>query len=270
MADEPGSRKQALRDVFTRTAGTYRDIRYFETFGRRLVDAAGLSIGDAVLDVACGRGAVLFPAAEAVGESGSVVGIDLAEGMARETQREIELRGVKNATARAMDAERLEFADASFDAVLCGFSLQFFPDLSRTLAEFMRVLKPGGSIAVSTWGDDDPAWGWFDGLRKKYGAVMRLASQSLDTAEKLTEILKTAKWDHVEVTESTLNEVFTDEEEWWNVEWSISGRAALERLAPEQLEALKREAFSAAQTQRTDEGLLYVLRAFIGVATKPA
>jgi ubiquinone/menaquinone biosynthesis C-methylase UbiE len=270
MVDEPNSKKQALRDVFTRTAGTYRDIRYFETFGRRLVDAAALSIGDAVLDVACGRGAVLFPAAEAVGDGGSVVGMDLAEGMARETQREIDRRGLKNATARAMDAERLEFADASFDAVLCGFSLQFFPDLPRALNEFMRVLKPGGTIAVSTWGDDDAAWAWFDDLRKKYGAALRLASHSLDTPEKLTEALRSAKFDRVDVTTSTLNEVFADEEEWWNVEWSISGRAALERLAPERLAALKEDAFAAARNHRTGEGLPYILRAFIGVVTKPA
>src|SRR5688500_2176491 len=83
--------------------------------GRRLVEGVGVSAGDAVLDVATGRGAVLFPAAERVGPGGSVVGIDLAVGMVERTRAEIERRGVANASVRQMDAERLDFADGSFD-----------------------------------------------------------------------------------------------------------------------------------------------------------
>ena len=50
-----------------------------------------------------------------------------------------------------MDAEQLDFADGSFDVVLCGFGIMFFPDQNRALSEFRRVLKPGGTLAVSTW-----------------------------------------------------------------------------------------------------------------------
>jgi ubiquinone/menaquinone biosynthesis C-methylase UbiE len=50
-----------------------------------------------------------------------------------------------------MDAEHLDFADSTFDRVLCGFGIMFFSDQLRALGEFRRVLKSGGRLAVSTW-----------------------------------------------------------------------------------------------------------------------
>lgn len=50
-----------------------------------------------------------------------------------------------------MDAEHLDFPDATFDRVLCGFGVMFFPNQNRALGEFRRVMKPGGRVAVSTW-----------------------------------------------------------------------------------------------------------------------
>ena len=99
MGEDAESKKELLRGVFTRTAESYGRIRYFETFGQWLVDTANIREGASVLDVACGRGAVLFPAAERAGPSGSVTGIDLAEGMARETAAGIARRDITNASA---------------------------------------------------------------------------------------------------------------------------------------------------------------------------
>lgn len=145
-------RKQAVAGIFHRASSTYGQIGpgFFAHFGHRLVVNAGLPLNARVLDVACGRGAVLFPAAEAVGPDGSVIGIDLAEGMVKETTHWAVKRGLSNVAIRQMDAEHLDFPDSSFDSVLCGFALFFFPQLERALAEFRRVLKPGGHIAVST------------------------------------------------------------------------------------------------------------------------
>jgi len=91
------NKKDALQGVFTRSASSYERIRYFPIFGEWLVETAHIPEGAKILDVACGRGAVLFPAAERVGTSGQVIGIDLAEGMASETQIEIQRRGLKQA-----------------------------------------------------------------------------------------------------------------------------------------------------------------------------
>jgi ubiquinone/menaquinone biosynthesis C-methylase UbiE len=268
MTLDSQNRKDTLRGVFTRSASSYERIRYFPVFGEWLVEVAQIPEGATILDVACGRGAVLFPAAERVGPGGHVIGIDLADGMARETGLEIERRGLKQAEARQMDAEHLTFLDSSFDLVLCGFSLQFFPHLARALSEFRRVLKPGGQITVTTWGADDERWDWYANLRKAHGAVLKLGSQSLDTPEEIQRWFSEAGFVNIQIHTKEMDMIYREEEEWWNVEWSISGRAGLETLSPESLEQFKSEAFEKAQAQKQADGFHYRLEAFCTSANK--
>ena len=268
MESSSVNKKDILQGVFTRSASSYGQIRYFPIFGEWLVETAQIPEGAKVLDVACGRGAVLFPAAERVGPTGQVIGIDLAEGMARETQMEIERRGLKQAEARQMDAENLTFPDSSFDFVLCGFSLQFFPHLSRALTEFRRVLKPNGHIVVTTWGADDQRWDWFEDLRTDYGASIRLGSQSLDTPQEIQDWFSKAGFANIQINTKEIDLAYSDEEEWWNVLWSISGRAGLEKIGDERLEQLKTEAFEKMQPQKEADGFHHRLEAFCTNATK--
>jgi ubiquinone/menaquinone biosynthesis C-methylase UbiE len=268
MGSNPQSKKDILQGVFTRSASSYERIRYFPIFGQWLVDTVQLLEGARVLDVACGRGAVLFPAAEHVGAYGQVIGIDLAEGMAHETEMEIQRRGLKQAQARQMDAEHLSFPDSTFDVALCGFSLQFFPHLEQALSEFQRVLRPGGQIAVTTWSEDDARWEWFEELRNAHGAVLKLGSQSLDTPEKIRRWFSQAGFVDIWTSSKELDMVYLDEEEWWNVEWSISGRAGLEKLSPEALQQFKKEAFEKAQAQKQGDGFHYRLEALCTIAKK--
>jgi ubiquinone/menaquinone biosynthesis C-methylase UbiE len=268
MSLDPQDKKDTLRGVFTLSASSYECIRYFPVFGEWLVEVAQIPEGATVLDVACGRGAVLFPAAERVGPGGHVIGIDLADGMARETGLEIQRRGLKQAEARQMDAEHLLFPDSSFDFVLCGFSLQFFPHLADALTEFQRVLKPDGRIVVTTWGEDDERWDWYADLRKAHGAVAKLGSQSLDTPEEIQRWFSQAGFTDIQISTKEMDMIYLDEEEWWNVEWSISGRAGLEKLSSEALEQFKSEAFERAQAQKQADGFHYRLKAFCTIASK--
>ena len=267
MTLDPQTKKDTLQGVFTRSASSYEHIRYFPIYGQWLVDTAQISEGSIVLDVACGRGAVLFPAAQRVGAKGKVIGIDLAEGMARETQMEIQRRGLVQAEARQMDAENLDFPDSCFDVVLCGFSLQFFPHLDRALNEFRRVLKPNGMVAVTTWGDtDDPRWNWYDDLRTTYQANVKLGSNSLDKPEAIEKWFSEAGFNDIQIITKELDMVYRDEEEWWNVEWSISGRAGLEKISPAALDRFKAECFEKIQSQREADGFHFQLSAFCTTA----
>ena len=268
MSLDSQDKKDALRGVFTRSASSYERIRYFPVFGEWLVEVAQIPEGAAILDVACGRGAVLFPAAERVGPAGHVTGIDLADGMASETGLEIQRRGLNQAETRQMDAEHLLFPDSSFDFVLCGFSLQFFPHLADALSEFRRVLKPGGRLVVTTWGPDDERWDWYADLRQAHGAVVKLGSQSLDTPDEIQRWLSQAGFTNIQISTKEMDMVYLDEEEWWNVEWSISGRAGLEQLSLEALEQFKSEAFEKAQAQKQADGFHYRLEAFCTTAKK--
>ena len=114
--------KARIAGIFGRVAPTYDTvISFFATFGRVLVETASLREGERVLDLACGRGACLRPAAVAMGPRGFVLGVDLAEPMIAATAAELRAAGIDNAEVRVGDAERLDFPDASFDVVLCGW-----------------------------------------------------------------------------------------------------------------------------------------------------
>jgi SAM-dependent methyltransferase len=110
-----------------------------------LLDAAAVGIGHTVLDVACGTGVVAAAAAERVGPSGAVTGVDINPGMIAIAAR---TDGVRWAQA---DAARLPFPDGGFDRVLCQAGLQFVPDRLGALREMRRVLRPGGRVALLVW-----------------------------------------------------------------------------------------------------------------------
>ncbi|MCG5452302.1 MULTISPECIES: class I SAM-dependent methyltransferase [Micromonospora] len=112
-----------------------------------LVTAADLSAGARVLDVATGSG----NAAIAAARCGCVVtGVDyvpelLERGQARAAAERLPVTFVTG------DAERLAYADGSFDAVLSVVGVMFAPDQERAAAELVRVCRPGGTVALASW-----------------------------------------------------------------------------------------------------------------------
>ena len=116
----------------------------FGQWGRIVSERAAIAPGERVLDVACGTGALACAAAERVGESGAVTGLDPNEDMLAVAQ-------AKNARIdwRSGRAEALPFADASFERVVSQFGFMFFDDHAEALREMVRVLRPGGRLAVA-------------------------------------------------------------------------------------------------------------------------
>ena len=112
-----------------------------------LVNYAAIRPGEAVLDVACGTGVVAVTAAL----RGAVVkGLDLAPALLVDARRNA---GWVDAPIEFLegDVEALPYPDASFDVVLSQFGHMFAPRPEVAIAEMLRVLKPGGRIAFSTW-----------------------------------------------------------------------------------------------------------------------
>lgn len=173
MSQEERSSQEGIVGVFSRAASTYDAIgpRFFAQLGQRLVEVSQVTPGAHVLDVAAGRGAVLFAAADQVGPDGHAVGIDLAENMVRLTTADIQRTGRHNVEMLHMGADQLDFPDASFDWVLCGFALWFFPQPHRTLQEIFRVLKPGGCVGLTTWTKTARFW---CGCGRRFATLCRL------------------------------------------------------------------------------------------------
>jgi SAM-dependent methyltransferase len=115
-----------------------------------LLDLAELVPGDAVLDVACGTGAVTRPAAVRVGHAGRVVGLDINPAMLEVARSVPAADGAAIAWVEA-NAQTMPLPDESFDVVLCQQGLQQIPDRPAALAEMRRVLRAGGRLALSVW-----------------------------------------------------------------------------------------------------------------------
>jgi O-methyltransferase/aklanonic acid methyltransferase len=81
MIDGDQNRKAIIAQMFARAASGYGHITHFPLLGRRIVELSQIPAGARILDVASGRGAILFPAAEKVGPTGEVIGIDISAGM---------------------------------------------------------------------------------------------------------------------------------------------------------------------------------------------
>ena len=93
---------------------------YWQYFGTRLAELAGIPPGATVLDVGTGPGSVLLPAAEMAGERGRGIGVDIDHDWYRHLRPKIQTRGLSNVSFAHMDAAHLGFAPGRFDRVLCG------------------------------------------------------------------------------------------------------------------------------------------------------
>jgi SAM-dependent methyltransferase len=119
----------------------------------RLMELSGLGPGMRVLEVACGTGLVTLRVASVVGPNGAVMATDVSETMAAATARNVAAAGLSNVRAARMEAEALTFADASFDAAICALGLMYVPDPRLALSEMRRVVRSGGRIAATVWGE---------------------------------------------------------------------------------------------------------------------
>src|SRR5262245_4718158 len=137
----------------------------FAPWADRLVEAVGIREGMRVLDVACGTGAATRLAADRVGPSGSVVGLDANESMLTVARRVCD-----DVEWRRGDASALPFPDDSFDVVTCQAGLMFFPDPDGALLEMARAVVPDGRVGVQVWDrrEDQPAYDPFNEVVERH------------------------------------------------------------------------------------------------------
>lgn len=113
-----------------------------------VVDALDGQPGERWLDVGCGTGELVFVAVET---GADLTGSDISETLIETARRQAAERGVR-ADFDVADAERLPYADASFDIISSTVGAIFAPDHARVASELARVCKPGGRLGLTTWG----------------------------------------------------------------------------------------------------------------------
>ena len=128
------------------------DNTFWEVFGRRTIARLDLRPGMHVLDVCAGSGASAIPAAEAVGPTGRVEAVDISAGLLALLKRKAEARGLRQLEVRPQDLMDLDPSGEPFDAVVCVFGIFFLADMAEGVRRLWRRVRPGGRLAITTWG----------------------------------------------------------------------------------------------------------------------
>ena len=150
----PDDAKAKAATTYNAAADYYDDPAnsFWERFGRATVERLRLPLGSRVLDVCCGTGASALPAAEMVGPQGFVLGIDLAANLLELARTKAAKRGLMNTQFRVGDLLDMHLSDTQFDAVICVFGIFFIPDMPAAIRSLWHAVRPGGKLAVTTWG----------------------------------------------------------------------------------------------------------------------
>ncbi|RNJ74644.1 MAG: methyltransferase domain-containing protein [Nitrosopumilus sp. D6] len=210
----------------------------------KLVQEARVKRGDAVLDVACGTGAVTKEIAKKVGSSGYVVGVDTSVAAIKIAKKENCAANIDFVNA---DAERFGFIK-KFDIVTCQYALFFFPSAQKALKNMKRSLKESGRLGITVHGNNTPFYtSIIEPVSKFIPDYARPDSPKLDrygTRSALAAEVKRAGFGRVMVKEFVFRYSPGTFESYWRryIRYIATPlREKLDRLEPAQKKELKKE-----------------------------
>lgn len=265
MTDPPAP-GNPVADLFDAVADTYDrvGVEFMGPIARGLVDALDPRPGERALDVGCGRGAVLFPLADAVAPGGRVTAIDLAPKMVAATAADLAAAGLDPdhvaVEVRVGDAMAPDVEPRSVDLVASSLVLFFLPDPASALASWRGLLVDGGRVGVSTFGAHSDAWHAVDGVFTSYLPAdlpdpRNMGPESPFGSDAGVErLLADAGFADVRTITWTLPLRFADADQWYRWSWSV-GQRRMWLLVPEaDRPAVRARAEEALEATRDEHG----------------
>lgn len=236
----------AIETAFNKRAATYNNNSWHIRYAERLVELAAPAAGTRVLDTATGTGFAAIAAAHATGPTGHVVGVDISAGMLDQARQAITAAGLTNVDLVQADATSLpQFADASFDLVLCSAGLLYMP-VQTALREWHRLLAPGGLVGFSTMRKGFPmAARLFREHARRYGLSLIDPAAPLGTASKCVQALRDAGMTPTDPVTETVQFSQADLEHAWEAHAHGPHHDTISTLAAEQAQAFQHDYTSA-------------------------
>ena len=231
--------------------------RMFAPLTSALVEEARITIGQDVLDIGGGSGEPSLTISSIVGPTGSVIYTDPVSGMVESAQAEGSRQGRTNIHFKQCSADKLPFADRTFDAAVGRLSAMFFLDPTTAMREVLRVTLDGGYVSFAVWGPKK-ANPFFSTITDVIDQFMEVSAEDPDAPDafrfaahgKLAGILEKAG--AKDVIERQINfqiEAAISVEQFWQLrtEMSETLRGKMARLTPAQLPTVKQAVADAAQ-----------------------
>lgn len=275
MNDQPLG-KHARRAALTYGAAAdhygLAPLAFWDRFGAETVSRFRLAPGGTVLDLCCGHGASAIPAARAVGATGRVLGVDVAQPLLDLALARAAGEGLANIEFRQGDATCTGLPTGSFGAVICVFGVFFAADMAAFIAEMWRLVRPGGVLAVTTWGP-----GLFEPANSVFWECIGAVEPSLfkafnpwdqvTSAEALEDLFALAGAARASVHAASGRHSLAHPDSFWDIVLGSGYRATIDALSPEQYNRVRERLLgqlrsNAVTTLRTD--------VVFGTAQKPS
>jgi SAM-dependent methyltransferase len=163
--------------------------------------------------------------------------------------------------------EKLEFSDASFDAVVCVFAIFFLPDMVKQVRELWRMIRPGGRLAITTWGPrmfEPGSAAWWAAV-KQFRPDLHSAFnpwERITTSGALRQLLADAGIQKAQVVAENGWQALHTPDDWWTVvlgsgyRWTVEQMddTTVERVRKENIDQLKK-----SQTKSIETNVIYAV-----------
>jgi ubiquinone/menaquinone biosynthesis C-methylase UbiE len=243
--------------TYSAAADSFDTLPFWHHFGQRTIDRLQLPAGARVLDLCCGTGASALPAAQAVGPTGTVLGVDLTPALLEVARAHAAARGLTAARFQAADVTSLAFPAGSFDAVVSVFGFFFLDDMPGMLRRAWSWLSPAGQIAITTWGEVvlSPGEPYFwEAVRREDPSLEHISPAArLATAEALEALFADAGLPPAEVVAERWRMPLASPEAFWPVIMGTSNRGVFDALPPDAQARVKRTVLDRLRDERVDD-----------------
>lgn len=273
MSDEKDPIKIRTQSTYNAASDHFDDtpLGFWDRYGRRTVERLRLASGSRVLDVGCGTGASALPAAEKIAPDGRVIGVDLAEKLLALGRAKAEQQGLHNIEFRVGDMENLGFPDDHFDAVVSVFSIFFVPNMEKQVRELWRMVRPGGQLAITTWGPNfaEPMYEqWQNAIQKMRPDLVSSFRpwDRITTTQALRQLMLDGGVSDAEIIPEHGRHTLHSPDDWWTIVLGSGFRWTVDQLGAELAAKVRDDNLKWV----SDNGIASVqMNVIYAVATKP-
>lgn len=256
--------KQQIAASFDKMADYDNDYTYHRA--KRLVELAQLETGQTVLDVATGTGIAAMAAAHLVGPEGKVVGVDIAPSMLERARQKIAAAGLHNIELIEKDVDYIDFANESFDIILCSSSIMWLSNIPAAFSNWHRWLTKNGVVAFSCYAETSFMISVVVNFFAKHGISLPNCNEPLGTVEKCHQLLGDAGFSNIAIETEQLGSYLSisKAKNYWTPHkaWMTPGGNPLLQLSQEQLAKLKVAYDAEIESLATAEGVWEDIKIF--------